>query len=310
MKRSVFLVLLTLVYSPSYGQTKQVCFTIDDLPLVPYGITDTVYQNSIMNKLIASLKANEIPAIGFVNETKLYNNGGSVPFQTRLLNRWVVNNLALGNHTFSHLDYNSASLSKYSQDILKGELITREILKKKNSRLQYFRHPYLHTGNSKEKSDSLNLLLDKLGYTVAPVTIDNEDYLFALAYKRAGDKQDHDLMVKIGSDYVLYMENKLKYYENQARKFFGRDISQVLLLHASLLNSDYMDSLAEMFRRNGYNFVTIEKALVDDAYKTSVNVFGNWGISWIDRWALSQGQKGAFFSGDPETPDYIKKLSN
>jgi hypothetical protein len=164
-------------------------------------------------------------------------------------------------------------------------------------------------GNSKEKNDSLNIFLSDHGYTIAPVTIDNEDYLFALAYKRAKDNENFDLMKKIGSDYIDYMESKLKYFEKQVYLLFGREINQILLLHANLLNADYLDSLAKMFLKNNYEFVTMEEALKDNAYQTSITVYGKWGISWIDRWALSQGKKRGFFKGEPATPDYIKKLS-
>jgi hypothetical protein len=40
-----------------------------------------------------------------------------------------------------------------------------------------------------------------------------------------------------------------------------------------------------------------------------VTVFSDWGISCIDRWALSRGKKGGFFSDDPVTPDYIRELA-
>jgi peptidoglycan/xylan/chitin deacetylase (PgdA/CDA1 family) len=216
--------------------------------------------------------------------------------------------LQLGNHTYSHPDYHALSFEAFSQDVLKGEVITREILNRKGLSLTYFRHPFLHTGNSKEKNDSLNIFLSDHGYTIAPVTIDNEDYLFALAYKRAKDKGDITLMKKIGSDYLDYMESKLKYFERQADLLFGRQINQILLLHANLLNADYLDSLAKMFLKKNYEFVTMKEALEDRAYETSITVYGKWGISWIDRWALSQGKKGDFFKGDPMTPDYIKKL--
>jgi hypothetical protein len=117
------------------------------------------------------------------------------------------------------------------------------------------------------------------------------------------------LMKKIGSDYIIYMEEKLHYFEKQAEHLFGRDIHHILLMHASLLNADYLDALAKMYIKNNYDFVTIDKALEDDAYKTPVIVYGKWGISWIDRWALSQGKRGDFFKGDPVTPEYIKKLA-
>ncbi len=305
----LYFVFSILAWVPSFGQRKQVCFTIDDLPTVAYGITDSVFLEQLTDRLIASLNKNKIPAIGFVNEIKLYKNDDPMPFQIQLLNHWVDSGLELGNHTYSHPDFNSVTVQKYTQDILKGELITRELLKQKGSRLTYFRHPFLHVGNSKEKSDSLNLFLINHGYTVAPVTIDNEDYLFALAYQRAHNKKNLNLKNQIKSDYINYMEQKLRYFEKQSHHLFGRDIKQILLLHASLLNADAMDSLAGMFQRNGYEFISMTEVLEDVVYQTPITKYGNWGISWIDRWALSQGKKGDFFKGDPATPDYIKKLA-
>jgi hypothetical protein len=64
-----------------------------------------------------------------------------------------------------------------------------------------------------------------------------------------------------------------------------------------------------MFQKNNYDFISMDKTLEDDVYKTEITKFGNWGISWIDRWALSSGKKGDFFEGEPVTPDYIVRLS-
>ena len=301
--------LLVLTGFSSFGQKKHVCFSFDDLPVVSYGITDTSFQKGLTDKLILSLKNNNIPAIGFVNEKKLYNDQALIQFQVELLNKWVNNGLDIGNHTYSHPDYNTISFMDYLKDILKGETITKKILHEKNKSIKYFRHPFLHVGNTKAKADSLSDFLLHHGYIVAPVTIDNEDYLFASAYKRAKVKDDKNLMIQIGHDYVSYMERKLKYYERQANILFGRDISQILLLHASSLNSDYVDSLAIAFKRNNYDFVSMDKALEDSVYKTAITVYGNWGISWIDKWALSLGKTGSFFKDEPSTPDYITKLA-
>ena len=262
-----------------------------------------------MDKLVRSIKRNKICAIGFVNESKLYHNGID-QFQVRLLKTWVNNDLDLGNHTFSHPDYNSVSFNDFYKDILAGETISNELLGARGKSISYFRHPFLHVGDTKVKADSLSDFLASHGYRVAPVTIDNEDYLFALAYKRAKVKNDPNLMAKIGKDYVTYMEKKVRYFEIQANRLFGRNIKQILLLHASLLNSDYVDSLAKMLRRNNYDFVSMDKALKDETYQTEISVYGKWGISWIDRWALSQRKKSDFFKDEPATPEYIKKLAD
>jgi len=291
------------------GQKKRVCFTIDDLPLVTYGIIDSVYQKNLMANLVDGLVNNKIPAIGFVNETKLYHEDQLVPFRVQLLQYWIENGLELGNHTFSHPDYNGRSLKSFGEDVVKGEEITKQILHQKGKTLTYFRHPFLHTGSTKAKHDSLADFLEARNYTVAPVTIDDDDYLFALAYKRAQDKDDHTLMKQIGADYIAYMEKKVLHFEKQAQGVFGRNISQILLIHANQLNADYMPHLAEVFRQNNYDFIALEKALQDEAYTTPVTVFGTWGISWLDRWALSQGKKGDFFKNDPPTPEYIQNLA-
>jgi len=164
---SLFILLFSGLLA--FGQHKQVCFSFDDLPVVSYGITDTVFQEKLVNNLVKSLNNNKIQAIGFVNESNLYDNEGVNQFQVKLLKIWVNSGLDLGNHTFSHPDYNTVSFKDYSEDILKGETISRKILNDRGKSIKYFRHPFLHVGNSKVKADSLSDFLLKKGYHVAPV---------------------------------------------------------------------------------------------------------------------------------------------
>jgi peptidoglycan/xylan/chitin deacetylase (PgdA/CDA1 family) len=172
--------LLLIITVQSHAQ-KKVCFTIDDMPLVTYGINDTVYQKNLMNKLIAALKTNTIPAMGFVNEVKLYRNDQLIPFQVQLVKSWLAAGLHLGNHTYSHPDYNNLSPTEFFKEITKGEQVTKKLLAEHNIKLTYFRHPFLHVGNTKAKSDSLSQFLSDHDYIAAPVTIDNADYLFFIS---------------------------------------------------------------------------------------------------------------------------------
>jgi peptidoglycan/xylan/chitin deacetylase (PgdA/CDA1 family) len=293
----------------SYGQNKRICITVDDLPIVNYGITDSSYQKLLITNLTESMKKNNIPAIGFIIGKRLYDETGIGYLQRELLINWIEHGLEIGNHTYSHNDFNTISCKEYAQDILDGETVLKKILGNKYKSMKYFRHPYLHTGDTKEKSDSLNNFLTAHGYSTAPVTIDNDDYLFAVAYHRANVQNNKELMLKISHDYINYMERKLKYYEAESKNLFGRNINHILLIHASLLNSEYLDSLAVMFRKNGYDFVDMDTALKDDAYKTEITAYGKKGLSWLDRWALSQGKPKEFFKDDPTVPDYILELS-
>lgn len=307
--KALIIVYVLFAGIAAFSQNKQICITVDDLPVVNYGNKDTVLEQSIMEKFVFSFTKNNVPAIGFVNEIKLFNNDTLIAFQKRLLKMWISGGLELGNHTYSHIDYHKASFDDYTGDILRGEIVTNQILSEQKIKCRYFRHPFLHIGNSKGKADLLNTFLANHGYVIAPVTIDNEDYLFARAYQKAKTDNNNKLMSQIGGDYISYMELKLKYFENEANKLFNRNIKQILLIHSSLLNSDYIDSLISMIKVNGYSFVKLDEALDDEAYKTEITAFGDWGISWIDRWALSQNKKNDFFKDEPITPDYIKELS-
>jgi peptidoglycan/xylan/chitin deacetylase (PgdA/CDA1 family) len=303
---SIWISLLTISLR---AQTKRICFTLDDLPVVNYGMNDSDFYHFVNGKIISTLKKYRIPAIGFVNGSKLYHKDKIDPFQVNLLAEWLQNGLELGNHTYAHKDFNSVSFQEFKQDITQGEQTLQTTLPQYAGMPHFFRHPFLHMGNTRERSDSLSNFLVQQGYTIAPVTIDNEDYLFALAYSRAFRKKDSLLMQTIHTDYITYMERKLAYYDRQSCRLFNRSINQILLIHASLLNADCMSELAKICLQNKYIFISLREALTDQAYQTPITRFGNWGISWIDRWALSAGKTSDFFKDDPVTPDYIYKLA-
>ena len=284
-----------------------IAVTIDDLPVVSTR-KDLKNRQQITRKLLAHISKAKVPAIGFVNEGKLYNGDKRDEAQIDLLRSWLDAGLELGNHTFSHISLHDNSLEKYEADILKGEIITKELLQAKGLKIRYFRHPYLWTGLSLETKNDLGKFLSEHNYTIAPVTIDNADYIFSRAFDNAFDKNDKKLMKRIGAAYVTYLEAKTDYWERQSVKIFGREIKQILLLHANFINSDYFDELAEMYKKRGYKFVGLEEALKDEAYQLPDNFVRRNGISWLHRWALEKGKEN-ILPDEPKVPEFILKAS-
>ena len=298
-KQLVIVLILGLSFTPIYAQ-KKIAITIDDLPVVTYGKTDIDQMAKITNGILNHLNAYNVEAIGFVNEGKLYVSGAFQAERLELLRLWLEAGQELGNHTYGHLNLHKVGISRFTEDITKGAHHTKALTEEFSSPYRYFRHPFLRAGNSQEQADSLIHFLTEHNYIEAPVTIDNADYLFAKAYHEAYNNGDKDQMKHIGTTYVRYMEDVLKFYERNSQDLFGRQISHILLMHANMLNSDYLGELLEMYKSNGYEFCTLAEALEDPAYETEVTVWREWGISWLHRWALSQGIKGDFFKGEPE----------
>lgn len=306
---TLFVLLLTAAFSVHAQTTPKrfIAFTIDDLPVVSTR-KDINNRREITKKILGHIKKAKIPAIGFVNEGKLYSNGKLDDAQVDLLRQWAGAGLELGNHSYSHKSLNALDLAVYEKDILDGETITRDLMKAKGKTLRYFRHPYLQTGLSLQVKADLSVFLKEHGYTIAPVTVDNADWIFARAYDKAFDKGDKDLMKRVGEAYVPYMENKIDYWERQSVKLFGREVRQTLLIHANFINSDYLDDLAKMFKKRGYEFVTLEEALKDEAYLLPDTFVKRAGISWLHRWALDRGRE-TVLPDEPKVPDFVMKAA-
>ena len=287
---------------------REVAITIDDLPVVSL-FTTMKAKRAITEKILASLTTYAVPAIGFVNERKLYTDGRVDAEKVVLLQQWLAAGMELGNHAFAHQDYHLISFDEFAKDIEKGETTTQQLLAAQGNELVYFRHPYLHVGNSPEKKAQLEKYLKAHGYKVAPVTIDNQDWVFARAYDNALLAKDSTLAREIGATYVAYMVEVFAYYEQQSTVLFDREIKQTLLLHANTINSDYLDKLLAMIQKRGYAFISLDEALQDEAYSSADNYTGNGGISWLHRWALTQGKQGEFFKGEPEAPKLVHDVA-
>jgi peptidoglycan/xylan/chitin deacetylase (PgdA/CDA1 family) len=304
----LFLTFCFLFTTQAQTKTQRfIAVTIDDLHVVSTR-GDLKTRQEITKKLLAHITKAKVPAVGFVNENKLYASEKPNETQIDLLRSWMDTGLELGNHTFSHRSLNNIELADYQKDILRGEIITRKLMQAKGKTLRYFRHPYLQTGLSLEVKDGLNKFLFENDYTIAPVTIDNADWIFARAYDNAFDKNDKNLMKQIGAAYVPYLENKMDYWERQSLKLFDREVKQILLLHANFINSDYFGDIAKMLKKRGYKFITLEEALKDESYKLPDTFNKRAGISWLHRWALAKGRENVL-PGEPKTPDFVMKAA-
>jgi len=167
---------------------REVAVTFDDLPVI--GTRDIAAQQKITRKLLRSITSHKVPAIGFVNENKLLHGGVQDERRVALLQQWLDAGLDLGNHSFSHPDLHGVPLEVFQTDVIRGEEVTRALLTRRGVTLRYFRHPFLHAGRDLETQQKFEAFLASRRCRVAPVTIDNSDWIFASAYAKAADRTD------------------------------------------------------------------------------------------------------------------------
>lgn len=309
MFRATKSLALALVLAPfTVAQThpeRRVAITMDDLPASAAQSMSAQELTDMTSKIVGTLKQQQIPAVGFVNENKLYMKVGEVDARIATLNQWLDAGLELGNHAFSHPSFNKIGLKEFEESVIRGEVVTKTLLAQHGKKMRYFRHPFLDVGRDLQSRRELEAFLINRGYTIAPVTLDPEDWAFAPIYDAARNSGDTEMQKKVADSYLKYAAEVFDYYEKFSHELLGYEPPQVILLHGNNLEADHLADLLEILRKRGYRFVSLESALNDAAYSTPNTYVGEHGNGWLEQWAISLGR---MHRGGPEFPPEMQKL--
>ena len=296
--------VLCLSSAPSWAQDRAVAVTFDDLPYQASGaaLCDPAQAMALTEDFVAMLRPLDTRAAVFVNEGKVCDERRA-ELLPALLDVWLDAGLDMGNHTFSHINIHRSTVEAFLADLDRGAPVTRAALEARGRPLVFFRHPYLFTGETPEKKAAIAAGLSERGYTVAPVTIDNNDWMFAAVYRQAEAAGDAALKARIGEAYVAHMTTVLDHFEPYSAELTGgREPAQVLLLHANTLNRDWYPRIHALYLARGYRFVTLGEALADPVYAHADDYVRANGVSWLHRWTSSEARP---IRWEPDPPQWI-----
>ena len=255
----------------------QFSITMDDFNWRnPVKLTAVERNESILN----TLQKNSIKAALFVIGRNIDSDEGK-----QLLWPWDKAGHLIGNHTYSHRNYNAPEtvVADYLQDILRAE----ELLKQFPRFRKYFRFPALKEGDTAAKRDTMRAFLAEHSYHVGHVTIDNSDWLIDQRLT-ARLKKDPDADVKPYRDfYMEHMWARAEYYDALARRVAGRPVKHTVLVHFNLLNGLFLNDLIAMFRSKGWQPIDAEEAFTDPVFSARPKVLPA-GESIV--WSLAKEQ--------------------
>jgi hypothetical protein len=130
--------------------------------------------------------------------------------------------------------------------------------------------------------------LNKRGYKMGYVTIDNSDWLIDQRLT-ARLKENPSADVKPYRDYYLeHMWDRAQYYDSLSNQTLGRSVKHTILTHFNLLNGLFLEDLIQMFKSKGWVFIDAEEAFTDSAYSAKPKILPA-GESIV--WALAK-EKG------------------
>jgi peptidoglycan/xylan/chitin deacetylase (PgdA/CDA1 family) len=297
--------------TPASGADTQpdraIAITIDDLPAGAANFMSAAEITAMTTKLLAALKDAKVPAVGFVNERKLFFRWNEVNERIAALNMWLDAGFELGNHTYAHTSLNRAGLKEFEESVIQGETVTRLLQAQHKMSMRYFRHPYLDTGRDLQTRREAEAFLVSRGYRIAPVTVDAWDWMFARVYDDARKRGDTAAQQEVVKSYLAYTTEVFSYYEKFSKVLLGYEPKQILLLHGNNLEAEHIGELFDLLRNRGYRFVTLQEALGDQAYSLPDTFVGEEGSNWLDHWSISLGKPPLH---SPEAPQAMVDRAN
>jgi len=248
-------------------------------------------------RILSELKEAKIQAALFVCGQYLVNDEGQT-----LLKKWDQAGHWIGNHTYSHQNYNAVSTEEFTADILKNE----NILKVYPNFQKLFRFPFLKEGDTVEKRDRLRSFLMEDGYRHGYVTIDTSDwYVHVRLQERLAKKPEADI-AQYRAFYLRHLSDRADFYNSLSLRTLGKPVKHTLLLHHNELNGLFLGDVLRMFRDKGWDWIDAKDAFADPVFQTEPNI-APAGESII--WALAK-ETGKFeteLRSPGEDGDYEKE---
>ncbi len=216
------------------------------------------YVDGACEKILGALRQHgQLKAALFAVGQNVDNDQGRA-----ILDAWNRDGHMLGNHTWSHKNYNSVETAWFEQDILRDEAF----LKTWPNYRKIFRFPMLKEGKTAEKRDAVRHFLAEHGYRTGHVTIDASDWYYDQRLRQRLTAEPRFDVSRYREPYLSHLWDRANYYDGLSRKVLGRSIPHTILVHYNLINALFLDDALTMFRKRGWNPISAEQAYKDPVY--------------------------------------------
>jgi len=275
-----------------------VALTFDDLPAVgtlPPGVSRV----EVATALVSVLKANRLEGTyGFMNGDKLERRPGA----PQALEIWLDAGMNIGNHTWSHMRLNANSVEAFEKDIAQNEPPLEQYGEFRD--WHWFRYPFLEEGDTVEKRRAVRAFLHEHGYRVAEVTLEFRDWAWNDAYCRCLARQDEAAIRWLRQSYLDTAAEYVRVGREEEQIVFGREIPNVMLLHATPFTALMLRDLLGMLRKQGFSFKSLAQVVSDPAYAEDPDAGLELGGTFLEQFMVSR-----HLSYPPAKPDPFQQIA-
>ena len=277
MRFLLFFLLLITSWSGAEAQ-KRIAFTFDD---VPRGRGAFFTPDERTKRLIAGLRKGCVKQAAFYLVPGQIGHDDGIGGEKRIA-AYVKAGHVIADHSFTHPHLNQMTAADYLADVDKAEAW----LKGRAGRRPWFRYPFLDEGgDDKAKVAAVRAALKARRLHNGYATVDGSDwYIETLTADAvaAGKKIDMAALRKL---YVETMVGAADFADQLARKTWGRQPAQVIVLHETDIAALYIADLAAALRKDGWKIITADEAYADPIAKLAPEVpYANGTLVELAAW--------------------------
>ena len=238
------------------GGRPQVAITMDD-PSVDIGTLMTWHEAN--RRLLDLFAQRRLKVALFVCGMRVDQPEGQ-----RLLSDWDKEGHMLGNHSYSHLNFNEANVTyeRFLSDFARNEPILQPYIHQTNM----FRYPGLKEGDTAKKRDGFRAFLKSRGYRNGCVTIDTSDWYV--------DKRMRERLTKDSSapkepyrDFLIsHLLDRANFYRQLAIDTLGHEIQHTILLHYRPIEALFLADVMSAFEKAGWEWINADQAFDDPVF--------------------------------------------
>lgn len=285
MRHSTMALLLagTLRASRAEGSSPEIALTFDD-PRTEGGAGLTWQE--LNERILSTLARNKLKTILFVCGKRIDSAPGR-----ELVSAWDTAGHLIGNHSYSHLNFNDSNDDKITLPDFEADALKNEPLIRGYSHFtRLFRYPFLKEGDTSEKRDGMRAFLREHGYRIGRSTIDASDWAIDTKMNKRAEASRHADLSGYRDFYLQHIWERSEFYNSLAQRVITRPVRHTVVLHHNALNALFLDDLIALFRKKGWTMVDAEYAYRDDVYDRQPKILPA-GESLI--WALAK-ESGKF----------------
>ncbi len=182
-----------------------------------------------------------------------------------ILRAWSKAGHILGNHTWDHVGYASASISP--EQFQAGILRCDDLLRSYEGFQRLFRFPQLKEGQTVERRDAMRMWMHEHGYRNGYVTIDASDWYYDARLRQRLQREPEFDVTRFRRPYLDHILDRAQYYDSLARRAVGHGIPHTLLLHYNLINSLFLGDLVAELRQQDWRVIDAGEAFADPVFR-------------------------------------------